>query len=467
MMTHNDGQKAKRHHIVIIGGGFGGLYTAQALRDAPVDITLIDKRNFHLFQPLLYQVATGGLSPGDIASPLRSVLKDARNTAVLKAEVVDIDSAQKEVILRDGRVPYDTLVVAAGVGYHYFGNEEWADAAPSLKTVEDALEIRRRILLAFEAAEREPDPDKRQAWLTFVIVGGGPTGVELAGALGELANSTLAGEFRHIDPSEARVIVLEALDSILTTYPADLAAKAQRSLQELGVEVRTNTSLEAIEDQYVTLRDTRTGEETTLNARTVLWAAGIKASPLGRVLAQRTGVELDKIGRVVVQPDLSLPGYNDIFVIGDLAHFADPSGSPLPGVAQVAMQQGDYVANLVQARLEGKEQKSFAYQDKGSLAVIGRNAAIADLGYARFSGFLAWLIWIFVHIRYLIEFDNKLLVLTQWAWNYFTRRRGARLITGEDPFPLVESADEADFSRLFAERAQTLAAMAETEAGQS
>ena len=261
--------------------------------------------------------------------------------------------------------------------------------------------------------------------------------------------------------------MLEALDSILTTYPGDLAAKAERSLQELGVEVRTNNSLVAIEEQHVKLRDTRTEQETVLDARTILWAAGIKASPLGRVLAQRTGAELDKIGRVVVQPDLSLPEHNDIFVIGDLAHFSDPSGSPLPGVAQVAMQQGDYVANLVQARRKGEEKAPFRYQDKGSLAVIGRNAAVADLGYARFSGFFAWLIWIFVHIRYLIEFDNKLLVLTQWAWNYFTRRRGARLITGEDPFPLVEDGDDIDFGQLFSERSKVIVTMAETETSQA
>lgn len=453
MKTRNLDKETKPHRVVIIGGGFGGLYTAQALKNANVAVTLIDKRNFHLFQPLLYQVATGGLSPADISSPLRAVLKKAKNTTVLKAEVVDFDTHRKEVVLQDGRVPYDTLVVATGVGYHYFGHEHWVPQAPSLKTVEDAIEIRRRILLAFEAAEREPDPIRRQAWLTFVIVGGGPTGVELAGALGELANSTLKGEFRHIDPRQARIVVVEAMDQILTTYPADLAAKAKKSLEELGVEVRTHASLFEIEAHRVGLRDTRSGEESYLPARTILWAAGVKASPLGQTLAERTGAETDRIGRVVVEADLSIAGYPEIFVIGDLAHVVDGSGDPLPGVAQVAMQQGDYVAGLVKARLSEETKAPFAYEDKGSLAVIGRNAAVADLGYARFSGFLAWLIWVFIHIRYLIEFDNKLLVLTQWAWNYFTRRRGARLITGADPFPFSETVNDGELSRLFSEPA--------------
>lgn len=452
-VKENKIHRNKVHKVVIVGGGFGGLYTAQALKNAPVEITLIDKRNFHLFQPLLYQVATGGLSPGDITSPLRSVLKDANNTTVLKAEVVDIDPQTKEVILKDGRVRYDTLIVATGANYHYFGNEQWADAAPSLKTIEDAIEIRRRVLLAFEAAERETDPVARQAWLTFVVVGGGPTGVELAGALGELANSTLKGEFRHIDPSHARIIVLEATDRILTTYPPELAAKAETSLRQLGVEVRTQTALFQLNDRRAGLRDTVSGQETTLNTRTVLWAAGVKASPVGQILAERTAAGLDGFGRVKVQPDLSLPGFKEIFVIGDLAHFADPSGVPLPGVAQVAMQQGEYVAGLVKARFVGETKEPFVYKDKGSLAVIGRNAAVADLGFAQFSGFFAWLIWIFIHIRFLIEFDNKLLVLTQWAWNYFTRRRGARLITGADPFPLVKTVDDGEIRRLFGEPA--------------
>lgn len=425
-------------HVVIIGGGFGGLYAAKALAGAQVQVTLVDKRNFHLFQPLLYQVATGGLSPGDIASPLRSTLRHAANIRVLKAEVVDIHPERKLVLLRDGQLTYDSLIVAAGGGYHYFNHPEWAEQAPSLKTIEDALDIRRRLLLAFEAAEREPDPEKRRAWLNFVIVGGGPTGVELAGALGELAHSTLRGEFRNIDPAEAHIVLLEAVDSILPTYPATLSEKAWRSLQQLGVSVRTGTLLVGMDDHGVQLRDLASGEEEMLPTRTVLWAAGVKASPLGQILSERTGVETDRIGRVVVEPDLRVPGYPDIFVIGDMAHFPGEDGQPLPGVAQVAMQQGEYAADRILGQDRGRTSLPFRYKDKGNLAVIGRNAAVADLGFARFSGFLAWLVWVFIHISYLIGYDNKLMVLTQWAWNYFTRKRGARLITGADPFPLVE-----------------------------
>ena len=442
-------QNPNQHHVVIVGGGFGGLYTAKALRNKPVKVTLIDKRNFHLFQALLYQVATGGLSPADIAYPLRSIFKDARNITTLKAEVVDIDPEKKEVLLRDGRVSFDTLIVAGGASYHYFGNDEWANNAPSLKTVEDALEIRRRILLAFEAAEREPDPQKRQAWLTFVVVGGGPTGVELAGALGELANKTLKGEFRHIDPTSTQIIVLEAADRVLTPYPTKLSAAAEKSLHELGVQVRKSTLLTKIDDAGVHTRHAEQESETFIPARTVLWAAGINASPLGEMLASGTGAELDRIGRVKVQPDQSLSGHPNIFVIGDMAHAMDAAGAPLPGVAQVAMQQGAYVARLLLARLQGQDLPPFVYKDKGNLAVIGRNAAVADLGSVQLSGFPAWFIWVFIHISYLIAFDNKLLVMIQWAWNYFTRRRGARLITGADPFPLVETLEEGEIQHLF------------------
>ncbi|UCG23044.1 MAG: NAD(P)/FAD-dependent oxidoreductase, partial [Chloroflexota bacterium] len=423
---------------VIVGGGFGGLYAAKALSETAVRVTLVDKRNFHLFQPLLYQVATGGLSPGDIASPLRSTLGKASNVQVLKAEVVDIYPEKKLIFLRDGLLNYDSLIVATGARYHYFDRPEWADQAPSLKTVEDALEIRRRVLLAFEAAERESDPARRQAWLNFVVVGGGPTGVELAGALGELANGTLSGEFKNIDPAEARIILLEAGDGILASYPDDLATKAQRSLEKLGVTVRVKTRLVGIDDDNVTLRDQESGRDETLASHTVLWAAGVQASALGQILAERVGAKTDHIGRVMIEPDLTVAGQPDIFVVGDLAHFEDQDGRPLPGVAQVAMQQGQYAAGLIQDRLRGSQRPPFRYKDKGNLAVIGRNAAVADLGFARFSGFPAWLIWVFIHIGYLIGFDNKLLVLTQWAWNYFTRKRGARLITGEDPFPLIQ-----------------------------
>ena len=449
-MNSNQITQNKSHHVVIIGGGFGGLYAAKALSHAPVEVTLIDKRNFHLFQPLLYQVATGGLSPGDIASPLRAALKGQKNTTILKAEVVDIDPQNRKVFLRDGQLSFDSLIVATGAGYTYFGNDQWVDDAPSLKTVEDAIEIRRRILLAFEAAERETDPQKQREWLNFVIVGGGPTGVELAGALGELAHNTMCGEFRRIDSSQAQIFLLEAADRILGTYPPELTEKAEKSLRDLGVKVLTNNTLFEIEKNGVSIRDTLTGEETTIPARTVLWAAGVQASPIGQILADHTNVELDRIGRVMVEPDLTVPGYPHIFVIGDLAHFEDASGSPLPGMAPVAMQQGEYAANLIKLRLQGQTSTPFKYRDKGRLAVIGRNSAVADLGYTQLSGFPAWLIWIFVHIQYLIEFDSKLLVLIQWAWNYFTRNRGARLITGEDPFPLVETIEDADYQALFA-----------------
>jgi len=438
------------HHVVIVGGGFGGLYAAQALKRVPVEVTLIDKRNFHLFQPLLYQVATGGLSPGDIASPLRAVLSRQKNTSVLNAEVVDIDPAQGKVILRDGELSYDTLIVATGSSHHYFGNDEWSRLAPGLKTVEDALDIRRRILLAFEAAEREVDPEKRLAWMTFAVVGGGPTGVEMAGAIAELAHSTLENEFRSIDPAQARILLLESVERILPLYPPDLSAQAEASLARLGVTVRTRCLVTDIQDDMVTVSIDDQVEH--IPAQTVLWAAGMKASDMGQVLAQRAGVALDHAGRVIVEPDLSIAGHPSIFVIGDLAYFAHQGAKPLPGVAPVAMQQGRYVADLIQTQITRHSSTSraggatgrnvspsaFRYRDKGSLAVIGRNAAVAELGSVKFAGFPAWLAWLFVHIAYLIEFDNKLLVLIQWAWNYFTRKRGARLITGDSPYPLME-----------------------------
>ena len=431
MTTHNTALP----HVVIIGGGFGGLYAAQNLKKAPVQVTLVDKRNFHLFQPLLYQVATGGLSPGEIASPLRAVLRRQKNTTVLQAEVIDLDPAQRRVILRDGELTYDTLIVAAGVSHHYFGHDDWALSAPGLKTVEDALEIRRRILLAFETAEREPNPDKRRAWLRFVIIGGGPTGVELAGALGELAHATLKEDFQRFNPAEAEILLLEGTERILPSYPADLSARAAASLSRLGVTVRTGTLVTAIQNGRVTLR--QGGQESQLQSHTVIWAAGMQASALGQVLAGRAGATLDRAGRVMVEPDLSLAGHPEILVIGDLAHFARPTGQPLPGVAPVAMQQGRYAANLIKKRLQGQSLPPFHYFNKGNLAVIGRNAAVADLGAVKFAGFVAWLAWVFVHIWYLIEFDSKLLVLFQWAWNYFTRKRGARLITGDEPYPVL------------------------------
>ena len=426
------------HHVVILGGGFGGLYAAQALKHVSVHVTLVDKRNFHLFQPLLYQVATGGLSPGDIASPLRAVLNKQKNTQVVIAEVIDLKPEQQQVILRDGQLTYDTLIVATGVSHHYFGHNEWAVIAPGLKTIEDATEIRRRILLAFEAAERESDSEKRRAWLTFVIVGGGPTGVELAGALAELAHNTLKNDFRSINPAEARILLVEGVERVLPPYPSELSAKARQVLTWLGVTVETNTLVTDIQEGTITLRRDE-GEPEQVQTRTILWAAGMKASALGQILAERTGVAVDRAGRVMVEPDLTISGHPNIFVIGDLANLSHQGEKPLPGVAQVAMQQGKYVAHLIRRRLTGESLSPFRYHDPGSLAVIGRNAAVADLGRLKLSGFIAWLMWTFIHIFYLIEFDNRVLVMFQWAWNYFTRKRGARLITGKDPFPLVET----------------------------
>ncbi len=422
--------------IVIIGGGFGGLYAAKALRRAPVQITLIDKRNFHLFQPLLYQVATGGVSPGDIASPLRAVLNRQKNTRVLAAEAVDILPNQKKVILTDDEINYDTLIVATGVLTYYFGND-WEKKAPGLKTVEDALKIRRQIFLAFEAAERESDPEKQQAWKTFVIIGGGPTGVEMAGAIGELSKNTLKNDFRHLRPSEAKILLVEGKDRILPTYPPNLSAKAVTSLEKLGVTVQTDTFVTQIDDGTVALKYGE--QEQQLQSKTIVWAAGVQASPMGKVLAERTDVDLDRMGRVIVEPDLTLPNCPDILAIGDLAHFAHQTGEPLPGVAQVAMQQGQYTADLIQARLKQKQMPPFRYKDKGNMAVIGRNAAVAEIKGLHLSGLLAWIIWSVIHIQFLIEFGNKVAVMFQWAWTYLTKKRGARLITGDNPFPLIKS----------------------------
>lgn len=419
----------EKHRVVIIGGGFGGLYAAKELGRAPVEVTLIDKRNFHLFQPLLYQVATGTLSPADISSPLRGILSRYKNIKVLMDEVADVDTEQKQIKLRGGEVPYDTLVVATGVSHHYFGNDHWKPTAPGLKTVEDALEMRRRIFVAFEAAEKETDPQKRQAWLTFVIVGGGPTGVELAGAIAELAYNTLKQDFRNINTSETRILLLEGMDRILPPYPPELSEKAAESLTHLGVTIRTQTLVTNIEGNVVTAKQAEQVEE--IASQTILWAAGVKASAMGKVLEQQAGATLDRVGRVVVEPDLSLASHPDIFVIGDLSLYTHQDGKPLPGVAPVAVQEGQYVARLIRERLQGHHLPPFHYADAGSLAVIGQNKAVANLGHLKLSGALAWFIWIFAHIYYLIEFDNKLIVMMQWGWNYFTRNRGARLITGE------------------------------------
>jgi len=421
------GGEIKRHRVVVIGGGFGGLYAVKSLARADAEVTLVDRRNFHLFQPLLYQVATGGTSPGDICSPLRSILGKNRNTRVWQAEVTGIDTDHREVALVDGRVPYDTLIVAAGSTHHYFGHDDWASNAPGLKSVEDALDVRRRIFAAFETAERETSLESRRAWLTFVIVGGGPTGVEMAGAIAELSRYTLAKDFRAIDTRDTRIILIEATDRLLPPYPLALSRKAEGALVRLGVMVEKNTSVAAVRDCGVTTMSN--GVEKEIEARTIIWAAGVRASSLGRALAAGTGAELDRAGRLVVREDLTLPAHPEIIVIGDLAHSLH-GGQPLPGTAPVAIQQGKYAARLVKNRLAGKPTGPFRFRNRGNLAVIGRNAAVADFGRIGMWGYPAWLAWIFVHIWYLIEFDNKLIVMIQWAFDYWTRKRGARLITG-------------------------------------
>jgi NADH dehydrogenase len=427
---------AKRHRIVIIGGGFGGLSLALSLKRADADVTLIDRHNYHVFQPLLYQVATGALSPANITAPLRQVLRKQKNTRVLLAEATSIDAANHRVILSDGVLEYDTLVVATGSSHQYFGHDEWEQFAPGLKTIDDATDMRGRVLLAFEAAERETNPAKQRAWLTFVIVGAGPTGVELAGALGEIANDSLRHDFRDIDPTSAQIILVEGADRVLPTYPPDLSAAAKKMVQRLSVTVRTNAMVTDIQAESVTVRE---GDRTEkIPTRTILWAAGVLASPLGRILADGAGAKIDRAGRVIVEPDLTISGHPEIFVIGDLASFShQKSGKPLPGVAQPAIQQGHYVAKLIKGRLRGETSaRPFHYFDKGNLATIGRGAAVADLGWLKLSGWPAWLIWIFIHLLYIVQFQNRLLILLQWAWLYITFNRAARLITGKSPLPL-------------------------------
>src|SRR5271165_2064186 len=419
-----------KHRVVILGGGFGGLYAAKSLRRAPVDLTLVDRRNFHLFQPLLYQVATGALSPGEIASPLRSVLRSQRNATVLLAEVTDLD-VHRRILKLDGEqeIPYDTLIVAAGSRTFYFGHDHWEKTAPGLKTIEEATQIRHKILFAFEAAEREKDPRKREAWMTFVVVGAGPTGVELAGAMAEIARETLRHDFRSIKPEQARILLLDGSSRVLQSYPADLSKAAEQSLLRLGVRPRVNVLVTAMSEDCVHLEGPAGPEE--VHAKTIIWAAGVRASQFGEKLAQHAGAKLDKNGAVIVGPDCALPHHPEIFVIGDLSHF-EQNGTPLPGVAQVAMQQGNYVAHLIRRRLKGQPTlKPFHYFDKGSLAVIGRGSAIAEIGSLHVSGLLAWLIWLFIHLMYLVEFSNRLLVFVHWGFLYITFDRGARLITGE------------------------------------
>jgi NADH:ubiquinone reductase (H+-translocating) len=422
------------HKIVILGGGFGGLTAALKLKSAPVHVTLIDRCNYHLFQPLLYQVATGSLSPANVAGPLRQVLRKQKNTQVLLGEAISIDAAKRQVILSDGVVDYDTLIVATGSTHQYFGHDEWEEFAPGLKNLNDATAMRGRILLAFEAAERERNPEKLRAWMTFVIVGAGPTGAELAGALGEIAHDTLRHDFRDIDPSKTRIVLVEGTDRPLPSYPPKLSDAARKMLERLGVTVRTGAMVTDITAEGVTLKE---GDHTELiPTRTVLWAAGVLASPLGRILSENAGAPLDKASRVIVQPDLTVPGHPEIFVIGDLANFSHQTGNPLPGVAQPAIQQGEYVAKLIRARFRNHKLPPFHYFDKGNLATIGRGAAVADLNWLQISGFPAWLIWIFIHLVYIIQFQNRLLVMMQWAWLYLTFDRSARLITGKSPLPL-------------------------------
>jgi NADH:ubiquinone reductase (H+-translocating) len=417
------------HRVLILGGGFGGLYAAKALRKAPVRLTLLDRRNFHLFQPLLYQVATGSLSPGEIASPLRSVFRRQQNTQVLMGEATDLDAEHRKVILDSGDLEYDTLIVATGSTDSYFGHDDWKRVAPGLKSIEEATEIRHKILYAFEAAEKEHDPEIRREWLTFVLVGGGPTGVELAGALGEIAHDTLRRDFRSIKPEEAVIWLVEGGSRVLPAYPPDLSAKAEASLKRLGVTVRTNAFVTDIDQAGVTVKTS--GGSERIVAKTVIWSAGVQASPFGRILQQRVGAQLDRAGRVLVNPDCTIAGHPEIFVIGDLAHL-EQDGNLLPGVAQVAMQQGGYAAKLIQRRLRGETAGPFHYFDKGNLAVIGRASAVAQIGPVHMSGLLAWLTWLFVHLMYLVEFSNRVLVFVQWGFLYLTFNRGARLITGSD-----------------------------------
>jgi NADH:ubiquinone reductase (H+-translocating) len=413
------------HRVVIIGGGFAGLTAAMSLRRAPVEITLLDRRNFHLFQPLLYQVATGALSPANIAAPLRGVLKRQKNCTVLLAEVRSFDPARKVVATDVGEHPFDTLLLCTGASHAYFGHPEWETYSPGLKTLEDALAIRARVLLAFENAEATADIEHRRRLITFVIVGAGPTGVELAGAIAELARHTLRNNFRHIDPAAAQVILLEGGPRVLAAYPPQLSEAARKSLVRLGVEVHLNSKVTNLTADCVTYE--REGCTHQLHSEVILWGAGVQGSPLGNALAQATGAQLDRQGRILVQPDLTIPEHPNIFVIGDLARL-DQDGQPVPGVAPAAMQMGRYAARLIQARLRGHTLKPFRYHDKGTMATIGRGAAVADLGWLRLSGYPAWLAWLFLHLLFIVGFENKFLVLVQWAWNYVTRARSARLI---------------------------------------
>ena len=440
----SDGRKwwsatSSSHHVVVVGGGFGGLQAVRKLRRAPVDITLIDRRNFHLFQPLVYQVATGALSPSEIASPLRGIFKRDKNVRVLLGEVTGFDLAKRHVLvdrLPDGSnaraIEYDSLVVAGGSSYSYFGHEEWRRFAPEVKSLESAVDVRRRILTAFEAAEVDPDPARRSAWLTFVVVGAGPTGVELAGQIAEIARDTLHGDFRTIDTRAARIVLIEKAERVLPLFPPGLSARAARALEGLGVTPLVARTVIGIDEQSVTIAGDAGEESERLPARTVVWAAGVVASEVAAALAAESGAELDRAGRVSVGPDLTLPGHPEVIALGDMVQLHDAEGRPvpLPGLAPVAMQQGRYAARAISERLRGKEPPPFRYRDKGNLATIGRAKAVADIKGLQLSGLLAWLTWLFVHLFYLIGLQNRLLVFIRWTFSFVTRGRGARLITG-------------------------------------
>jgi NADH dehydrogenase len=408
--------------VVIIGGGFGGLYAARALKGAPVDVTIVDRRNHHVFQPLLYQVATAGLSPGDIASPIRWILRKQRNTEVLLGEVDRVELGKRAIHLKDGfEIPYDFLIIAAGATHAYFGHDDWQNYAPGLKSLEDALVIRRRVLLAFERAERETDPARRQTLLTFVVVGGGPTGVELAGALAEIARQSLTRDFRHFDPGSARIVLLEAGPSVLATFPEPLRESARHDLERLGVDVRTNTPVTRVGPACV---ETATF---SIAAETILWAAGVAAASLGTTL----GVPVDRAGRVLIDANLTIPGHPEVFVIGDLASLKGPDGMPYPGVAQVAIQMGVHAVHNILRTNDGQPMRPFVYRNLGNMATIGREAAVADFGWLRLHGLIGWIAWLFVHIFNLIGFRNRIVVMIQWSWAYVTYQRSVRLITGD------------------------------------
>ena len=433
----------KKHRVVILGGGFGGLAAAKKLKRAPVEVILIDRRNFHLFQPLMYQVATGSLSPGEIAAPLRGILSRQKNTQVLLGEATDVDPEAKRVILRDGgSFEYDSLIVATGSQTSYYGNDSWREWAPSLKSVEEATAIRHKILYAFERAERAETEEEARAWLTFVIVGAGATGMELSGALAEIATETLRHDFRKINPKEARIVLMEGAARVLGAFPEDLSAKAEKLVTRLGVEVIKGVIVTNISAEGVTFKRGDAVEQ--LSARTVLWAGGVTATPFGRKLAEHTKTEADRSGRIKVKRDLTIPNYPDIFIIGDLACAADKEGKPLPGVAQVAMQGGAYAAKVIRARLAGRrELPPFHYFNKGDMAVIGRAAAVANIFGFHVSGLPAWLIWLFVHLMYIVEFQSRVLVFIQWGFEYLTFSRGARLITGEAATDYVDKSSSA------------------------